>query len=708
MQRIKIPMIFSFYKYKSRGVLLWLVLTSLCGVASSQTLSIVSGNGQLLGPSSLSPQPLTVQLLDATNKPYPGQTITFSTLQDNIVTGGLTSLTATTDSNGQASVNYVGANLVGTGLPFVANSIVATYGVITSTFTETTVSFIPSSNSLQVIISVLNPIPYVGPTITGSAGSTGITQPIQVNVSTPSYGPLPNISLTISTDSSSTGSISCKEGNNILTDVSGNATCTPLFGKVGPGTFTITVGSFQTYVQNQFVVTPGNPGIINVISGNNQSGLPGQTLATPIVGQVTDLAGNVLSGVQVVFSVIPAGAATLTNTRTTSDANGRVSANVVLGSSGGPVQITIRDANGFVTSPAVFTETVSVSISGITKVSGDSQSAFTNTAFAQQLVVQVNNTNNQPVPGVTVQFALTGGSAFLSSSSAVTDGNGRASISVTASAATGAVTISASTGGFSQTFNLTVIPPGPTNITFYNGASFQQNSLSPGSVVTIVGQGLVNGNNVQGAVVAGQFGPLPYMLAGVSVTIGGIPAPLFNVVNANGQQSVTAQIPFEVSPGTVPVVIAISGGGSATSSVTISAVSPGIFQTVQSDGVTRAVALRSNGTVVTPTNPAGRGENIRIYLTGLGPLSPTVATGTFSPYNGPDPTVTNSIIGGINDAGATVVQTIYARNLIGVYEMTLQVPTDTVAYPSGSRSLSVGVNGPNGTVYSNTSAIYIQ
>ncbi|MCU1259898.1 MAG: Ig domain protein group 1 domain protein [Bryobacterales bacterium] len=698
------------YIWKSKLFLMSaLAAAAIAATAQAQTLSIVSGNGQVVPSSGIANQSLVVQLLDATGKPFPGQTITFFATA-GLSAGNPNPGTAVTDSNGQASVQYIGASLLGSNLPFITNNVVASYGGTAVSFTETTTNYVTGSAAAAVQASVIYPIPGAQIALSGPAGSTG-TQPIQVSVTAVGgsifggNGGVPGVAVTIVTDPASTGSISCKEGPYVLTDALGNANCTPLFGKFGAGTFTISVGGYVSFSNNPFNVQVGNPGIISILSGNNQSGLPGQTLPLPIVAQVSDLAGNILPGVGVIFTSVTPGGATFTNVSTTSDQNGRVSARVVLGNTAGPIQISVVDTGNLVKTPAIFTETVNINISAISAVSGNGQTAFINQPFAP-LTVQVNGPTGQPVQGATVSFAVTSGSATLSPPTVVTGADGKASTTVTAGPTAGPITVTATVGGFSTTFSLTANPPGPTNFSYFNGASNQPNAISPGSIMTITAQGLVS-NNIQGVVAAPEFGPLPYQLAGITVTINNIPAPLFNVQNVNGQQSVTLQIPYEVPAGTVPIKVTVAGGGSNSAFVTVNAVSPGFFSTVQSDGVTRAVALRPNGTVVTPQNPAARGENVRIYLTGLGPVSPTIATGNFSPAGGTDLAVTSPLVAGINNNGVAIVQAIYARNLIGAYEITIQVP-DAGVGPSGSVPLSVAVQGPSGYVYSDPSQIVIQ
>jgi len=695
------------YFRKHSAALLFFFLVFMNGVASqAQTLVKLGGDGQLIASSSVATQPLTVQLLDASGKPFPGQTVTFT---DNSAGqfGSVNGVAPPTDSNGVTSVQFVGANLNLLGSSaFVQTNVNAVYGSFVATFTETT-SNQASNGGLLTQVSIQYPLQ--GQVISGPAGSPG-TQPILVRVGTlSSAAGIPNVSVAINVDSNggnNTGTLSCKEGPFVLTDSTGLATCTPVFGKIGSGTFTIVVGGLLSFPQNAFTVTVGLPGIINVTSGANQFGLPGQQLPLPLVAVVTDLAGNALPGANVVFESVTPNGATFTNVRTPSDGNGRVSATVILGNVPGPIQIRIRDVGNLVANPPTVTETVNITISGLSKVSGDNQTTFINASFSQPVTVRVLNATSQPVQGATVQFAVTTGTATLSNTTAITGGDGLASTSVAAGPTAGTVSVTATSGGFTQTFTLTANPPGPTSFSYSNGASFAPNSLSPGSIVTINAQGLV-GSNVQGTVGGTFVGSLPFTVAGVSVTINNIPAPIYYVSNQNGQQSVTIQVPFEVPAGTVPVNVAVNGGGSTNAFVMVLPVSPGLFESVSTDGRRRVVALRPNGTVVTPANPAARGENLRVYATGLGAVSPNVPTGSFSPA-GSDPTVTSSLVAGINNNGVPIVQAIYARNLIGVEELTITVPTDAVAFPSGTVNFSIAVQGPNGFVYSNGSLIAIQ
>ena len=126
-----------------------------------------------------------------------------------------------------------------------------------------------------------------------------------------------------------------------------------------------------------------------------------------------------------------------------------------------------------------------------------------------------------------------------------------------------------------------------------------------------------------------------------------------------------------------------------------------------SDKVSRAVVVRPDGSFVTLANPARRGEIDRVFVTGMGPTTPSVSTGAL-PVPGSDSLVSGAVIVGINNAGTRVVTARLSPNLIGVYEVAFQVPTDA---PTGNDVvLSVAVNAPgdNQTRFSNGSRLPIQ
>src|SRR5262249_50330191 len=242
-------------------------------------------------------------------------------------------------------------------------------------------------------------------------------------------------------------------------------------------------------------VTSATIGSLSVVSGNSQSAQAGASLANPLVASVLSTAGTALAGQQVNWTVSPSGAATLASTQTTTDSNGQTQNTAKFSSTAsGAVTITATSATDG-SKTAVFTANAipNVTITALQIVSGNNQSAIVNTAFAAPLVVQLTATGGT-ASGIAIGFTVTG-SATLSSSSVNTDSSGRAQVTVQAGGTAGAVTVTASVAGLSQTFNLTVSPPGPilTANGFVNAADQQVGALSPCSLATVYATGIASG-----------------------------------------------------------------------------------------------------------------------------------------------------------------------------------------------------------------------
>jgi uncharacterized protein (TIGR03437 family) len=264
-------------------------------------------------------------------------------------------------------------------------------------------------------------------------------------------------------------------------------------------------------------------------------------------------------------------------------------------------------------------------------------------------------------------------------------------------------------GTFTATFNLTVSPPGPalTASSFQNAASGTVGAISPCSLATIVASGLAP--TLQGAILPPIVGALPTQVNNSTVTFqnpsnsANIRAPIYDVVNQNGQESMTIEIPCELSPGTVNVTVNV-GSGSKAVSVQLQAAAPGIFQVAGSDRKLRAVLIRPDGSAASNDNPVRRGETVHMMVTGLGPAVPAVNTNQIGiPEN--DPKVNNNVIVGVANAGYQVLSVTYAIDLIGIYDVAFVVPADA---PTGDVPLAVAVDLGSGLIFGNPSIIPIQ
>jgi uncharacterized protein (TIGR03437 family) len=156
--------------------------------------------------------------------------------------------------------------------------------------------------------------------------------------------------------------------------------------------------------------------------------------------------------------------------------------------------------------------------------------------------------------------------------------------------------------------------------------------VAPGSIASIFGTDLA------ASLAQADSVPLSSSLASVSVTVNGIPAPLFFV--SPGQ--INIQVPWNVLPdgvegGLATVVVNRGQAQSTERSVRIASVSPAIF-TVGTDGEGNAIAINPDGTIAAPigsitgllTHPAEVGQPIVILASGLGAVSPMLPNGANS------------------------------------------------------------------------------
>ena len=111
-----------------------------------------------------------------------------------------------------------------------------------------------------------------------------------------------------------------------------------------PGTNTVTVSVAGIPEGQTFnAVDIRVPKTLEIISGNDQEGLPGAALENPFVVEVRDRADTPVPGVQVTFSVT-SGGGTLSVTSATTDKNGRAESILILGSNAGTNTVTVSVA----------------------------------------------------------------------------------------------------------------------------------------------------------------------------------------------------------------------------------------------------------------------------------------------------------------------------------------------------------------------------
>ncbi len=164
--------------------------------------------------------------------------------------------------------------------------------------------------------------------------------------------------------------------------------------------------------------------------------------------------------------------------------------------------------------------------------------------------------------------------------------------------------------------------------------------------------------------------PLPDTLAGVFLTMNGVPLPLVAV----SPWQINFQVPPEQNEGPVAFEASFSDGvRTAPVAQTVSAFGPAIFL-LPSIRPSQAAALHSStSTPVDPAHPAQAGEAIEIYSSGLGPTNPFVPAGTPAPARPPAVTLAQPEVT-ISGRAARVIFSGLAPGFVGVYQVNAIVP----------------------------------
>jgi uncharacterized protein (TIGR03437 family) len=278
------------------------LLLLFAGTAGAQTLSIVSGNGQLICSScptrTFAFDPLVVIAKDARGNPVANVNVTWTANNPQGVDGHVSSATSTTGADGTTSNFFFMSAPIELLQAFVQSSVTAAIGQGSSvTFVETNSSGSTTTGINSIQSSLQSPTP--GTMLTGAAGSVS-SIPVQVSVASFSPGgPVPGIAVSVTSDPNYPATAACT--GPVLTDAKGNAVCNLQFGNTtGQGKIKIHVGvNYDVYgpfsIQvNQGSGTPGNPppGASSLVPSLSTISFvyPGATMQTV---SVTSKAGSV-------------------------------------------------------------------------------------------------------------------------------------------------------------------------------------------------------------------------------------------------------------------------------------------------------------------------------------------------------------------------------------------------------------------------------
>ena len=199
-------------------------------------------------------------------------------------------------------------------------------------------------------------------------------------------------------------------------------------------------------------------------------------------------------------------------------------------------------------------------------------------------------------------------------------------------------------------------------------------TIAPGTFIAIYGADF-------GATSVASGAPFPAQLGGTQVLLGGEPLPLY--FTSSGQ--IDAIVPYDITPNSAQQLIVQTGTAvSVPQTVMVGTAQPGIFtQNASGSGAGAILVQDSAGNVAlnTATHPAGAGDALVIFCTGLGTVSPSVPAGSAAPgstLSWADNAVTVTV-GGVN---AQVLFYGLAPGWVGLYQVNVLVPAGIAPGPN--------------------------
>lgn len=182
---------------------------------------------------------------------------------------------------------------------------------------------------------------------------------------------------------------------------------------------------------------------------------------------------------------------------------------------------------------------------------------------------------------------------------------------------------------------------GPSSATIALGcggsaASFNTMALAPNEIASFFGAGIGPATPI--STTPDPDGIYPIETGGVQITFDGVPAPLLYA--SSGQVNL-------VTPGslsgksTTQVCAVLKGSIGNCFSAAVQSAAPAIFSSGTTpwfeSSVPYAAVLNQDGTVNSQQNPAAYGSVVSLFVTGLGPVTPSVQDGGVTPVPIPTP-----------------------------------------------------------------------
>jgi uncharacterized repeat protein (TIGR01451 family) len=503
------------------------------GPAADLTLT---GTPQATPPGQRFAQPLSVTVTDLFGNAVPGQLVTFTPPASG-ASCTLSSLTATTNSAGMASVTATANSVSGT------YTVGVTYGPGFAGGGPNADVFLLNNGTGLATLTATGGTPqstFIGQLFKTNLQATlldGLGNPISgatVWFSSPFVGG-PN------------GYTEVVVPGSAVTNASGVVSVEANAAANGPaGLYPTTATAGGLTATFALTVNTPEPVVMTIQAGSPQSTPVGYPFPTPLTVLVTDGWGTPRPGVVVTFVPPTSGAsATVSPGIASTNASGIATLTTTANSTvGGPYNVAASVGDVTVNFALTNTPVPTGPPASIAATAGTPQSAIVNQAFGTLMQVVVKNAGGAPLPGVSVTFTAPASGAsgtFTGSATVTTNGQGLATApAFTANGVAGTYTVTAAAGTLSATFALTNTGGTPAAMNIYAGNN--QNAAVNTAFATPLAVQLVDASgNPSGAgwgviygVVAGSSGASGTFGGATSVTTNSSGVATAPALTANG------------------------------------------------------------------------------------------------------------------------------------------------------------------------------
>ncbi|MBI2688570.1 MAG: hypothetical protein HYX27_19890 [Acidobacteria bacterium] len=627
-------------------------LTATSGATQTVAISLTVGTSTLL---TASPASLTFAYSASTGIPVSQQL----TIQS---TSGDVSFNASASSTGWL---LVGPQFGSTGSSNVLTVSVAPTGLPGGTYSGA-INVVTSTASISIPVTL---------TVNISGTSAITATPASLSFSAPLNGSSASqtLQLTALTTKNFLASASASGGNWLQVTPSSGSTPASLTVSISPQ-FVTTAGIYSGLVQisNLTDGTQLTVPVTMTISGTTLSASPSAltyslTAGSPTpVSQVVQLTGSTstvysASSDSVWLSVSP-------NSGTT-PANLTIFANAAALTAGNYTGIVTISAGGATTSVTV-SATVSGTASPILSPANLSFLYASGAALPAAQTISVTSTLGA-LNFTTGVRTTSGNSSWLVAVPSGITTPATISISVQPAGLTpgtysGIVTVISSITGESRSAEVTLTvtgPVAPSVRTTVHGATRELSALTPGMIVSVMGNSMGPSPGVRGTI-AGS-GAFETFYGGYRVLFDGIPAPILYISSTQ----IDTIVPYALA-GRANVRVEVENSGVRSSPLNLlfsPDAAPGLF-TLDSTGRGQAAALNQNGSINGPGNPASLGSVLVLYATGEGPTQPMGQEGRIILNDLRKPILPVSV-----NIGGVPVEVLYAGSAPGQVAGLMQV-----------------------------------